>query len=327
MPAGHELWSPTSVPNVIKVRWSGTLKGVVLSIIAALFAASYLLPFRQAIQQAPRISAITAMFLVAVVFNAGVALLQPRRRSLRCWQGRATWLTALLLAFFTLVGNFAIAKALPNIGAGMTSVVLKAQVVLTPILVWWVLKEAASSRLWLGATLAMLGVALPQLLSGEAHEARMGYAWALIAASAFAAMQVVTRRVIHTIESSVVNTLRLSISVAALLLLPDGQAILNLPWSVWGLAAAAGLFGPSLSRLYMMRALRHLSPSVTAVIALVGPVFAFLLEFVFLGEVPSALDILGACFILLGVIWVILPSLRVVSVFSPNASRPEAQSG
>ena len=299
-------------------------RGMILSLFAAFFAAAYLIPYRYAVDRAPHFAVMTAMFLVAVVLNGILTIARSKRRPIHL--NREAILTALALAVCTIIGNLAVARALPDIGTGMTSMVLKAQVILTPLMVWWVLGERSSHRLWWGALVALSGVVVPHIIDNTKGGA-MGYIWALLAATAFASMQIVTRRVIMRIQSASVNMVRLGMAVLALQLLPEGREAWSLPLPVWGAAAVAGLFGPVLSRLCLMLALKDLSPSVTALIALIGPVFAFGLGFIFFGETPGPLELLGALLILAGILWAILPSLRDVFGFSPNHSRREVQSG
>ncbi len=283
----------------------GPVLGFGWSLLAALFAAGFLIPYRFAVESAPRLAAMTAMFVVAAGFNQALALVQVRRWGL----DRRSVLVATALAVCTVVCNLAVALALPSIGTGMTSVVLKAQVVLTPVLAFWALGERVSGRFWAGATLALVGVALPALVDGSGPSTGWGYGWALAGAAGFATMQIITRTVIESIQPAAVNALRLFMAVAVLQLVPDGRSVWTLPASVWGYAALAGILGPGLSRLCLMAALRYVSPSVTALVALVGPILAFGLGAMFFGERPSAVDALGALLIVVGVGWPLLPSI------------------
>lgn len=251
---------------------------------------------------------MTAMFVVAAAFNAAVAAAQGSRRGFGLDATAAR--TAAVLAGCTIAGNAGIAFALPTIGAGMTSAVMKAQVILTPILAARFLGERASRRLWVGALLALTGFAAPQVAQAEGLGGAGGYLFALGAAVAFATMQIVTRRVIHAIQPASVNTMRLVLAAAALHLTEAGRAVWALDLEAWLFAGLAGVLGPGLSRLSLMAALRHISPSITALIALVGPVLAFGLGFAFFGEAPTALEGAGAALILVGVIWPLLPELR-----------------
>ncbi|MEO1234664.1 MAG: DMT family transporter, partial [Myxococcota bacterium] len=266
-------------------------RGVGWSLLAALFAAAFLVPYRYSVELAPRGTAMTAMFVVAVVFNGAVAFAQVGHRMLRF--DRVAGVLAIALAAFTIAGNLGIGGALPDIGAGMTSVVLKAQVILTPALAVFLLSERAPSRLWVGGCVALLGVAAPQWLAAEPR-GTVGYAWALLGATAFALMQIVTRRVIDRIQPAAVNALRLVLAVIVLHGWPEGRAAWSASWTLWAAAGLAGILGPGVSRLCLMAALHHVSPSLTALIALIGTVFAFLFGFFFFGETPSGLELAGA---------------------------------
>ena len=296
-------------------------RGVLLTLAASFFAALFLVPYGAAVARADRASVIAAMLLSAAVFNTAVALAQERGRLFAGWD-RLSVGTALLLAVGTVLGNSGVALALPDIGPGMTSTVLKAQVLITPALSWFALRERAPGRLWLGGGLALAGFALPQLVVGEAAGS-VGYLAAFVAAWGFAGMQVLTRRVVHRIRIPPVNALRLWVAVAALLLLPRalGGGGLDLDRTTWALAAAAGLLGPGLSRLCLMSAVRYISASRTALIAMVGPLMAFGFGYLFFETVPTGLQALGAVLILAGVLW---PTVRgaTAAAAAPPPRRP-----
>ena len=288
----------------------GLVVGVLWSLSAAFFAAGFLIPYRFAVEAAPRTSAMTAMFLSAAIFNAAVAAFQTDRWRL----DRVAIRTAVVLAILTIVSNLAIALALVEIGTGMTSVVLKSQVVLTPILAVWLLSERMSPRFWVGAVLALLGVGLPAAIESAAYaeaasRGPSGYGWAFAAATGFAGMQIVTTRVIMKIQPAFVNALRLAMVVVALQALPGGRNAWTMDAWTWVMAAAAGFLGPGLSRLSLMHAVRYVSPSVAALVALVGPIFAFALGGFFFDEVPTTWDLAGAALILAGIVWPFLPRL------------------
>lgn len=283
--------------------------GIGWSVAAAFFAALFLIPYRFAVEAEPRLTAMTAMFVVAAVFNAAIALAPARGRRLRI--DRVAVAAAVLLAGCTIVSNLGIARAVVDIGAGMTSVVLKSQVVLTPILAWWLLQEKVRARFWVGAALALAGVALAPLVEQTASGVMAGYGWALLASVGFAAMQIITRRVITRIHPPVVNALRLMIAVLALQALSVGRDVWSMSVQAWGYAAAAGVLGPGLSRLSLMNAVRHVSPSVSALIALIGPGFAFALGAMFFDERPSAFEVTGAVMVVGSVVWSLWPQAPV----------------
>lgn len=284
----------------------GRARGVVLSLSAAFWAALFLIPYQAAVERAPRGSVMAGMLLAAAVFNQVIALVTERRRAF-AFDGPALEMAGVLTVG-TVLGNASIALALPAIGPGMTSVVMKAQVLITPLLSLWILSERASARLWLGGALALLGFGIPQVVGG-ATVIDVGYLWAMASAWVFAAMQVLTRRRIHQIRVAPVNALRLWLSVALLLALParfGGGSLVDLDQTTWGLAAAAGVLGPGISRLCLMTSVRYVTASTTALLSLVGPVFAFVLGWIAFEDVPSVAECVGAVLILAGILWPML---------------------
>lgn len=295
-------------------------RGLMWSVMAAFFAAGFLIPYRFAVEGAPRLAAMTAMFIAAAVFNIGVAAVRTRGRGVGF--DRLSLLTAGILAACTVVGNLGVAHALPDIGAGMTSVVLKAQVVLTPMMAAVLLSEPASKRLWVGAVLAFSGVGLPQVAADQTGGG-IGYAWAFGGAVIFAAMQIVTRRVATRIPLVGVNALRLVIAVLLIQLTAEGREVWHLSTETWLYATAAGVLGPGLSRLCLMGSARHVSPSLSALVALSGTVFAFVLGYIFFREAPSTLQLLGAALVVFGVLWPLLPAVWGFLSSTPNRARPQ----
>ena len=308
--------------------------GLLWSIAAAFWAAAFLIPYRFAVDAAPRLTAMAAMFLAAGVFNAAIAAVQAfraqqarhatntntagvrRMRPSEAPRHRVELVAAIALTVCTIVANFGIAIALPRVGTGMTSVILKSQVVLTPILAMFALGERMPGYFWAGALVALTGVALPVVQEPDLALGVVGYGAATVAAVGFAAMQIVTRRVIDRIRPAWVNALRLFMCFGLLQLLSDGRQVWSIDRTAWGLAILAAVFGPGFSRLSLMFAVRYVSPSVTALVALFGPLFAFGLGAVFFDEAPTAVDLLGAAIILAGVLWALFPAL--LSGFRPS---------
>lgn len=268
--------------------------------VAAAFGAVFLIPYQAAVERAPRGSAIASMLLCAAAFNTIVALVRDRR----LWpKDRIGLYAALFLSVTTIAGNTAIALSLPAIGAGMTSVVLKAQVVLTPVIGFIAIRERVSRHLVLGVLFASCGFLIMRY--GAVASEFVFPIWALLAAAVFAAMQVGTRYFIHRIPVATVNALRLWVAAGAMFAAPTaygGASFVPDP-ELWLFAAMAGVIGPGLSRLCLMFAVRHVTASMTALLGLVGPVFAFVVAFLAFGDRPTTVEIAGAAVILAGVAW------------------------
>jgi drug/metabolite transporter (DMT)-like permease len=129
-----------------------------------------------------------------------------------------------------------------------------------------------------------------------------GVGLALLGASMWATMQVITRSVASRIDLVLVNAFRLWLSVVVLACVPGtvtGAAAM--PVEGWALAMIAALVGPFFSRVALMYAVRYITASHSTLIALAGPIFAFLLGLAVFGTAPTALEIAGGLIILAGV--------------------------
>jgi drug/metabolite transporter (DMT)-like permease len=175
------------------------------------------------------------------------------------------------------------------------------EVVLVGFLAWVVLAERPSVGFWVGAVLATLGVVLMQ--GGAAAPAHAsGIAFALLAASGFGGMAVLTRRFIADIEPVGVNALRLWLSVLCWVAYHgEAPAIWLLPPGLVLHGTLAALFGPFLGRLFFMYALRHVEARIAALCVLAAPVATLALSWALLGDVPTAIEIAGGAVILAGV--------------------------
>lgn len=285
-------------------------RGLLLSAAGAFFGAVYLIPYQAAVLRADRGSVVAAMLLTSAGFNTLVALVREGRTLFQI--DRTGLFVSGFLVLMTVVGNTAVAFSLPAIGPGMTSVVLKAQAILIPLLAWSLLREKITIHLGIGALVGFGGVLVMQFGSEALGAGPTIPWWALLAALCFASIQVAVRKVVHHVRLTQVNALRLWLSVGLLLMLPSewGGGSLELDSKTWLLAALAGLSGPGMSRLCWMFALRYVTASFTALIGLLGPFFAFLLGYLVFQDVPTSAEVIGAGIILLGVTWPLLQRFK-----------------
>lgn len=303
-------------PPVCLVSWyglgvkaSGPRTGALLSLMAALSAAAFLIPYKQAAGTgAPRDVVVMVMLLAAAMLNT-VLFLGKRLRAGRAHAAaprrsvRLTMIVALVLAGFTALGNRAVAEALVHLGPGLTSVVQQTQVLFVAAASTLLLGERITPRFAAGAVIALAGFAVMRL-PGQAGSALElgGMLWAVVSALSFGAMHVVTRKVIQRIDPVPVNALRLWLAVAVLACWPGRLASLGgLDTRTWALAAAAAFLGPFLGRICLMYAVRHISASHSTLLNLTSPVFAFGLGFLAFGTAPTGLELAGGALILTGI--------------------------
>ena len=286
------------------------LRGLLLTVGGAFFAAVYLLPYKAATRLAPAEEVVLPMLLVAALLNS-VPLLPWRRGQRLSWPTGLSLGVAALLGLFSSLGNEAVAHALAHVAPGITAVMLRTQVVFVAVGARLLLEEAISGRFWIGVGLALCGMVLLRG-SGEAPTLTiLGMAWALVAAASFGAMQVVVRRTIHRIDPLLVNTLRLWLASALLALLPGRVASLtSADATLWALCAAAALAGPILSRLLLMAALRHIPAAMSSLALFTQPVFAYLLAVPLFGILPGTREVLGCGVVLCGVALPVLEHLK-----------------
>lgn len=273
---------------------------MLLTAVASALGAIFLVPYQAAVAASDRAQATAAMLAAATVFNVAVAVW--RRRGVER-PAPGTWRVACALAALTIGGNLAVAYSLPQIGAGMTSVVMKAQVVLTPLLAWLTIRERVRPSLFVGIAFAVAGFAVMQYADVQGRLPFPG--WGLLAALAFSGMLIVTRRFIPGRSATDINAIRLVIAVAILFALPEelGGARFAGGRALWINATIAGVLGPGISRLALMSALRYVTASLVALVGLIGPVFAFVVAYFVFGTMPTPTEVVGAALILAGVAW------------------------
>jgi drug/metabolite transporter (DMT)-like permease len=286
---------------------SAAHRGIALSLTAAFWAALFLIPYKAAAGAAPRPIVVLAMLTAAAALNTVAALATAGRR-LRF--DRTAVVASLALAVCTVAGNLGVAESLARVQPAVTSVVLQTQIFFVAAGSALFLAERIGGRLIAGSLLAVVGFAVMQAPWSAAGGDPGGAAWAVLAAISFAAMLVITRRVIDRIDVVAVNALRLWMAVAFMAALPGNAAgALALGGETWLLCAAAAACGPTLSRLLLMVAVRHISASHTKLVTLVSPVFALVMGAIAFGTLPSGREIGGGAVILFGVA---LPILELV---------------
>lgn len=277
-------------------------RGLAFSLLAALFSALYLFPYKRAAEFAPADVLAFALLVVAAVLSIGASWFERRSvQSRPPAAARLLWAPALLLAVLTITGNYCGAQAVARLDPAINSVLLRTEVVFVGVLGAVLLGERVTRRLALGVTTALAGLCVMRWpLSFDAGSS--GVPWALGAAASFGSMQVITRRVIHRISPAGVNTLRLWIAVCLLACvphLPERALAAGAPF--WSFVAAAGCFGPFAGRLCIMYSLRGLRAAESALLLLLAPIFAFTIGFVGWGSVPSGRELAGAALMLVGI--------------------------
>lgn len=300
---------------------SAQTRGLVLAGVAALLAAGYLIPYKAAAELAGPDALALPMLLAAAALNS--LALVPKLRGRRLRPDGTTLRVALALGVCSALGNESMAQALGHIDPGLASSVLRVQVLLVAAGGWILLGERVSLSLGGGAVVALAGFTLLRLDLGDPRPSLAGVLWVLVAAASFGAMQLIVRRTVARIDHLLVNALRLWLAAGMLACLPGRAAgLAGLDGSLWGLAAAAAVFGPVASRLFLMASLRSITATMSTLMMMLSPVAAFAGAGLVLGLWPGPGELIGAAVIMAGVAWPVVAMLRTSRGFYPLPRLP-----
>jgi drug/metabolite transporter (DMT)-like permease len=199
-------------------------------------------------------------------------------------------------------------QAIADVGAGLSTVLGNIQVVIVPFAAWAVLAEAPGRRILAALPLALAGVvlisgALEQGAYGD-HPAR-GVLFGALTGVAYAGFILILRHGNEDLrrpagalfDASWVAALA---ALAAALALGADDVAPAWPSAAW--LATLALSSQVLGWLLISVSLPRLPAALTSMILTVQPVGSVVLGIVLLGEEPSALQLLGAAFILAGLI-------------------------
>jgi drug/metabolite transporter (DMT)-like permease len=281
---------------------SELVRGVLWALGSALGSAAFLIPWKLASRHGESRHVVLVLLASAAILNTAALPLigSVGARARRHWTPVALWLS-VALAVLTLLGNEASAAAIARISGPLLSVLQRFEVVIVGGLAWILLGERPDWAFAVGAAIAVGGIALTHgAAPTEAHAS--GVLYGLLAAGGFGGMVVLTRRFVADIDPAGVNALRLWLSVLLWLAWHrELPAATELSGNLLLHGALAALFGPFLSRLFLMYALRHVEARIAALCILAAPVATLGLAWAFLGDVPTATELLGGAVILAGV--------------------------
>ena len=193
-----------------------------------------------------------------------------------------------------------------SVAASVT--IVQSQVLFVAVGASWLLAEHVTRRTFAGMALALVGIAVlsvgDSLTGAVAGPAPLyGNALALVGAVCAAGYVLAGRSLRQRIPliPYVIVVYSVCAVVLFVLTLADGAALVDYPASEWllfvGMAVGPGIFGHTV----LNWALAHLESSVVSVSLLGEPIGSALLALVLLGEVPSAVTVVGGAVILLGI--------------------------
>jgi O-acetylserine/cysteine efflux transporter len=241
---------------------------------------------------------------------AAPALVLPRPRV------AVSALAAVGLTLFAgqfLFQFFGIAAGTP---VGVAAVVVHAQALVTIVLAAVVLGERPTPRQWVGAGLALAGLALIALTVGG-ELTPLGLALTLLSPLSFGVGNVLLKRLGSGDAAGLVAWLSLVVPLPALALSIglDGpgallHALARAPWSGWGAALYLGLVATTLAYALWGALLRRHPTTTVAPFALLVPLVGAVAAAVVFGERFGPLRLAGMAVVLLGLAVILLPSRR-----------------
>jgi drug/metabolite transporter (DMT)-like permease len=287
-------------------------KGVALSLISAASAAGFLIPYKAALGGGHILGPLFVLLFSAAVFNT-LGSLRGFFSGVRL--DAFAFKVALILAFFTLISNWASIRAIAILEPAIVSALLQTQVLYVALVGRLVLKEALGLSLLFGILSALAGVLVLRYPADSSVEVGwLGILYVNIAAFGFGMLHVTTRKVISRIHPLSINALRLWISVVGLALMPEVRSDLSeLRPEAAALTALAAFLGPFLSRITLMYSARHIEAAKAVLLALTSPVFALVLGAAFLDSWPTGLQLAGCTLVVLGVLVPLVGGRRAAS--------------
>jgi O-acetylserine/cysteine efflux transporter len=241
---------------------------------------------------------------------------------------RATWRAVVAVGAFMSLGQFGLLYLALSLGmpAGLASLVLQAQVVLTILFAAGALGERATSRQLVGAFIGTVGLAVVAVGFG-AGASVVPLLVTVGAAASWAVGNVVARaaKVESGLSLVVWSALVVPVPCLAISLVVDGPAAIGTALSGFGWSALLStlytVVGASLVGYTIFNGLvaRYPASSVVPFILLVPPV-GMASAWVALGEVPNLLEAAGAVVMLVGVAVAVTTGRRPVPVATVAAS-------
>jgi drug/metabolite transporter (DMT)-like permease len=260
--------------------------------------------------------AVAAVLLLAFVAVTRPALLKVRRGDLPLLVGYGlVGVAAVQLLYFAAVSRIPI---------GVAMLLEFTAPVLVALWVRFVRRVVLPARMWVGTTLALLGLAMvAEVWQGLRLDA-LGLMFGIGAALCAAAYFLIGERAVGTFAPLGLVTWGMVIGAM-------GIAVLAPPWSlpgdvlgaatrfggwdvpVWALLVTCAVVSTALAYLFSISALRLLPANVVSVLALCEPIVATALAWLMLGQALTLVQVAGAAVLLAGATVVQLASRRPVT--------------
>ena len=217
-------------------------------------------------------------------------------------QVRLAMLAGVFLALDLVIWHHTIAL----VGAGLATVLGNTQVVIVAVLAWWILGERPPRRTLLALPVVLVGVVLISGVVGTGAYGTnpgLGVILGLAVGLAYAAFLLVLRRGnadLRRPAGPLFEATLVSAFASLAIGLPLGEVNLIPSWPAHGWLLTLALTSQVVGWLIISVSLPRLPAALTSVILTLQPVASVMLAMLLLGEAPSAIQLLGAGTILVG---------------------------
>jgi drug/metabolite transporter (DMT)-like permease len=239
-------------------------------------------------------------FLIASAVLVGYAAVAHFRRPEMCDIPGFVLTGAVGIAFYNLALNYGEVR----VSAGAASLLIASTPIWTALLALITFHERLTIAGWLGVLMSFSGVAL--IASGEGGGIRLSLQALIILAAAITSAIYIVLQKRFLDRYSALEFTAYSIWAGTLLMLPFGSglghAILNAPRSSSLAVIYLGIFPGAFAYVGWGYVVSHGPPGRISTLLYLTPVFAIVTSWIWLGEVPQAMSLLGGGIALAGVL-------------------------
>jgi drug/metabolite transporter (DMT)-like permease len=278
--------------------FTANTKGVILAVTGAFCAAVYFIPYKKIVASMDPDIFVLGLFLISFLINLVPFVVRSNAFKIN----KSTFWGALGFAVLAVLGNYFCGKSLLGISTPLTVVIIRTQVIAVMFAGLVFFKEKVRSYLWIGSFTAVLGIIISSYSSGGWQISRWAsIIWAFLSMISFTLIHVLVKAIIKRAEPLSLNLLRMLFATIIIAFLPGRvESILSLNMNEWLLIAISALFGPILSRISYIYAMKYLPLSKFILITMLSPVFALILAMVFINDIPTIYEISGGIIIITG---------------------------